>query len=328
MPLPLLLTDLICGQSPYCLGMRGPWRRFSWELRSCGLHGHATYAPDESELAARLLAHTPSGAAWRCLRCGSYVAGSPRVAGPADEAPLVLRGRALRDAFVLRFLAVERALRGLLLVALAYGLWRFDGARTSLQDVFDSYLPALRPIADKLGVDLAETAPVNAIEQLFTMRESTLLLVALGVLAYGALELTEAVGLWLMRRWGEYVAAVGTSLFIPLEVHELLARVTWLRVAALAINVFAVVYLLWTKRLFGLRGGHAAFLAERRNESLLEIEQAAAQSAHAAPGDTNRSQRTGPRVPGLQVPSVQLEGEQVEGEQRAAEPAAPGHAGG
>ncbi len=240
------------------------------------------------------------------------------------EAPLVLRGRALRDAFVLRFLAVERGIRGLLLVALAYGLWRFDGARTSLQMVFDSYLPALRPIADKLGVDLAETAPVNAIEQLFTMRESTLLLVALGVLAYGALELTEAVGLWLMRRWGEYVAAVGTSLFIPLEVHELLARVTWLRVAALAINVFAVVYLLWTKRLFGLRGGHAAFLAERRNESLLEIEQAAAQSEYAVAGDTNRSQRTGPRVPGLQVPDVQLEGEQVEGEQRAGEPAAPG----
>ncbi len=114
-------------------------------------------------------------------------------------------------------------------------------------------------------MDLAETGPVNAIEQLFTMRESTLLLVAVGVLAYGALELTEAVGLWLMRRWGEYVAVVGTALFIPLEVHELLVKVTWLRVAALVVNLFAVVYLLWTKRLFGLRGGHAAFLAERRN---------------------------------------------------------------
>lgn len=314
------LDKSVLPSGSYRLGMQGPWRRFSWELRSCGLHGHATYAPDEAELAARLQVGTPSGSAWRCLRCGAYVAGSPRGSGPADEAPRVLRGRALRDAFVLRFLAIERGVRGLLLVALACGLWRFDDARTALQSVFDSYLPALRPIADRLGVDLAETGPVNAIEQLFTMRESTLLLVALGVLAYGALELTEAVGLWLMRRWGEYVAVVGTALFIPLEVHELLVKVTWLRVAALVVNVFAVVYLLWTKRLFGLRGGHAAFLAERRNESLLEIEQAAAQAEHA--GDAYRPQRPGPAIPG-----VRGNVGQVEGGERAAQPAAPGNAG-
>ncbi len=95
------------------------------------------------------------------------------------------------------------------------------------------------------------------------MSESTLLLVALGVLAYGAIELTEAVGLWLMRRWGEYVAAVGTGVFVPLEVYELLERTTWVRIAALTVNAFAVVYLLWTKRLFGIRGGHRAFEDER-----------------------------------------------------------------
>lgn len=124
-----------------------------------------------------------------------------------------------------------------------------------------------------------ETGPVHLIEQLLTIRRSTLLLVTAGVLAYGALELTEAVGLWLMRRWGEYVAVVGTAVFIPLEVHELLAKVTWLRTAALVINLFAIAYLLWTKRLFGLRGGHAAFLAGRQAESLIEVEQAAAASA-------------------------------------------------
>ena len=46
-------------------------------------------------------------------------------------------------------------------------------------------------------------------------------MVAVGVLAYGVLELVEAVGLWLMKRWGEYVAVVGTAIFIPLEVYEI-----------------------------------------------------------------------------------------------------------
>ena len=79
-----------------------------------------------------------------------------------------------------------------------------------------------------------------------------------------------------MKRWGEYVAMVGTAVFIPLEIYELVEKVTWLRVVAFAFNVFAVVYLLWTKRLFGFRGGRAAFEAERHGQSLLEVEQAAA----------------------------------------------------
>jgi len=262
--------------------VRRPLRSFSWDVRSCGLHGHATYAPTEERLAGRLRSETPIGTAWRCLRCGTYVVGEPGGSGPAGRAPRVLRGRALRDALILRLLAIERAVRGVLLVALAYGVWRFDATRESLQKVFDSYLPALRPIADKLGVELQAIGPVHLIEQVFRWRESTLLLVALGVLAYGVLELTEAIGLWLMRRWGEYVAAVGTAVFIPLEIYELLERTTWVRIAALTINVFAVAYLLWTKRLFGIRGGHVAFEASRRNESLLEIEQAAVQRNLAA----------------------------------------------
>ena len=53
----------------------------------------------------------------------------------------MLRGKALRDAFILRLLAAERFIRGLLLVALAYGVYRFNGAQDSLEQVFREYLP-------------------------------------------------------------------------------------------------------------------------------------------------------------------------------------------
>jgi uncharacterized membrane protein (DUF2068 family) len=252
-----------------------PFKSFDWNSRSCGLHGHATYAPTEPDLAARLHATTPAGHAWLCLRCGAYVPGPPQGSGPAGGAPIVLRGKALRDTFVLRFLAVDRGIRGVLLVALAYGIWRFDGSRNALKQVLNSYLPTLEPLAYKFGVDLEESGPVRLIQQAFNARHSTLLLVALGVLGYGVLELIEAYGLWFKKRWGEYVAVVATSLFVPLEVHEIIVKVTWLRVGALVVNLFAVGYILWTKRLFGFRGGHAAFEAERRNDSLLEVENAA-----------------------------------------------------
>ena len=255
--------------------MRTPWRNFDWNVRSCGWHGHVTWAPAEEELAERLSVATVDGEAWRCLRCGSFVPGTPHGRGPAEDAPIVLRGRSLRDAFILRALAVERGIRGLLLVALAYGIHRFEGSKDSLQRVFDDYLPRLTPVARHAGVDLQSAGPVHLIQKALETDRHTLTWISVGVLAYGALELLEAVGLWLMKRWGEYVAVVGTSLFVPLEVYELLEKVTWLRVVALTVNLFAVVYLVWTKRLFGARGGHAAFAAERHTESLLEVERAA-----------------------------------------------------
>jgi len=251
-----------------------PLRHFDWSLRSCGVRGHVTYRPDEEELAERLRAETAVGEAWRCLRCEDFVPGPPHGAGPAEDAPLVLRGKALRDALILRLLAVERLVRGLLLVALAYGVYKFEGARGSLEQVFREYLPLLRPVADRLGVHLEDTGPVKLFESALRARHSTLREVAIAVLAYGVLQLLEATGLWLMKRWGEYVAMVGTSIFIPLEVYELLHTVTPFKVAALALNLFAVLYLLWTKRLFGFRGGKAAFEAERHGASLLEVERA------------------------------------------------------
>ncbi len=252
-----------------------PLRHFSYELRSCGLHGHVTYRPDDERLADRLQVDTPDGDFWRCLRCGAFVPGPPHGSGPAEDAPLVLRGRSLRDAFILRLLAVERGVRGVLLLLLAYGIARFNGSRDALEQVFRTYLPLLHPLAARLGIDLQSTGPVKLIEKALHASHHTLWLVTLGVLAYGALELVEAVGLWLMKRWGEYVAVVGTAVFIPLEIYELIDRVTWIRVAAFILNVFAVVYIAWTKRLFGIRGGRTAFQAERENESLLEIESAA-----------------------------------------------------
>ena len=48
-----------------------------WELVTCAVTGHATYAPDEGDLAARLSGTTGLGEVWRCLRCGEFTVGEP-----------------------------------------------------------------------------------------------------------------------------------------------------------------------------------------------------------------------------------------------------------
>jgi uncharacterized membrane protein (DUF2068 family) len=245
-----------------------------WSLRHCSRKGHVTYAPTEDQLRARLHADTPLGEAWRCLRCGDYVLGPPKGAGPADEAPEVLRGRALRDAVILRLLAAERFARALLILAAAYGVWRFRAHHDAVQRAFNEDLPLLRPLAEKLHYNLDDSSIVHTLQAVIQARTSTLAAVAIGLLVYGILQIIEAVGLWLLKRWGEYFAVVATSLGLPIEIYELIHKVTVFRVGALVLNVAAVIYLLLSKRLFGLRGGKAAHEAARHEASLLEVEEA------------------------------------------------------
>ena len=69
-----------------------------WSLLGCGWSGHVTYAPAEPELRARLSVPTADGLAWRCLRCGTFVAGEPAGSGPAAAAPEPRRDKDLRGA--------------------------------------------------------------------------------------------------------------------------------------------------------------------------------------------------------------------------------------
>lgn len=273
-----------------------------WNLRVCGRRGHVTYVPDEETLRVKLLADTPFGLAWRCLRCGDFVLGTPRHHGPAKDAPLVARGKVLRDAIVLRLLAVERLVRALLILFGAYLLYRFRARQDAVQRAFSENLPLLRPIADRLGWNLDDSSIVHAIRSVIEARSSTLLWVTVGLAAYGILQLVEAAGLWLLKRWGEYFAVVATSLGIPVEVYELAERTTAVRIGALMINIAAVLYILLSKRLFGLRGGHAAYEAERHEASLLEVEVAAGARPPSAGRAARRSRTEAEPADRVEVP--------------------------
>lgn len=250
-----------------------------WELRACARRGHATYRPDQMELADRLHANTPLGQAWRCLRCGDFVLGAPHANGPAEDAPLVLRGKALRQATILRVLAVERLIRAVLLGVAVWAVLAFRHSQGSIQAAVDRDLPAFR----SAGIHVDQLALVKDLQKALDQAPGRLALIAALLAGYALLEAVEGVGLWLLKRWGEYLAVIATAIFLPVEVRELLRGITFTRGAAFIINVAAVVYLLLSKHLFGLRGGRAAYDSERRGEQLLEVEQSALQSS--APGD-------------------------------------------
>src|SRR3954447_2630336 len=151
-----------------------------WNLSTCGRRGHETFEPDEAELRERLRVQTPAGEAWRCLRCGTYVVGTPRRRGPADDAPEVPRGRLLRDRRIMRLLAAERVLRGLGLLALAVLVFLFRNSEGDLHASFRRDLPLLRPLADQIGWNLNSSKVVKGINDVFALSKDTLIWIAIG----------------------------------------------------------------------------------------------------------------------------------------------------
>jgi uncharacterized membrane protein (DUF2068 family) len=243
-----------------------------WSAESlvCAVRGHVAPAARARHVAdddrAIGMAQPDGTRLSRCLRCDAWVrTREPTGAAveyeevpPLDTLTLPRRGPALDDAIVVRLIACERlvhvAVFGLLgvvllVVDLDLGGLRRDAA-TMAQSLGDVVAGSSRAGGHSW---LAER-----LDSVAGLQDETVRALMVAALLFAALEAVEAWSLWHERRWGEYLTVVATALFLPLEVHELLERVTVIRVLLLLVNLVVLVYLVWAKRLFGLRGGMAA----------------------------------------------------------------------
>ena len=248
--------------------------RFHHELLVCGLRGHELIGTDAAELRAEdaLFAREMAGQRWhRCVRCDSWlpfaapVDAERRYPPVRDEIELPLRGRPLRDKIVLRLIALDKAFHFVLLSALAVAVFLVAENEPDLRDRFYAILGALQGGA---GGPTHESNGgfVHRVDDLLSLQPGRLHVIGAVLAAYGLLQAVEAVGLWLGRRWAEYLTLITTSALLPLEVYELTRGITPLKIVALVVNIAIVVYLLFAKRLFGLRGGAAADEALRTRD--------------------------------------------------------------
>jgi uncharacterized membrane protein (DUF2068 family) len=253
-----------------------PRRKVDWELVACGFRGHALVGTDAAQIRPQdaLLVRDEGDVRWhRCLRCDSWVA-LPTPANPQrrhpperDEIVIPLRGKALRDRVVLRLIAVDRAIHFIVLGLLGIAVLLFASHQVSLKQSFYRVLTALQGgVAGGPVQTSGHVGILRDLDKLFSLRSGTLHGVGFGLIGYALLEGIEAVGLWLAKRWAEYLTFLATALLLPLEVYELIHHQTPLKIIGFLVNVAVVVYLLFAKRLFGLRGGGAADEAERARD--------------------------------------------------------------
>lgn len=214
---------------------------------------HSGYPPSQ-ELAVDL----PDGTQLaRCLRCDAWVHTEvPTTSESPPALPRPLRGRALDELVVIRAIAVERSIHVVLFLLAA-----------AVLTVVELGLPSLQQLAQQFMTTLDQTrsghqAVARALQDVTRIDGGHLWVLIAMCLAYAALESVEAVFLWRGKRWAEYLTVLATSLLIPLEINELAQKVTVFRVGALVVNLAIVAYLVYTKRLFGVRGGQKRLKAE------------------------------------------------------------------
>jgi uncharacterized membrane protein (DUF2068 family) len=192
----------------------------------------------------------------------------------------------------------------------------------SIEHKFDRELPAIRGLFRQLGYNIDNSKLVGLLHHALTLSAKTLTVLAIGLAVYTIVEVVEAVGLWLAKRWGEYFAALATSLGLPLEIYDLTKKITATALVLLAINLALVLYLVITKRLFGVRGGKEAYDARLWSESVLEAAETAA-AQRARPEPVYAAEATTAAVPATSAPAASAPAESRAAVGQAA-PAEPG----
>jgi uncharacterized membrane protein (DUF2068 family) len=199
----------------------------------------------------------------RCLRCDMWIEHrAPDQASalwpslpPIDELAKPRRGKALAEVVVMKLIAINKGLHAFAFTLLAIVLTLLE---SNLDRVHDWAGDVGRKLSDQLadtGQQASRGWMSRQLQRLFDLQTSTVKVLLILAIAYAVIEWTEAIGLWKEKRWAEYLTVVATTGFLPLEIHELILRVTIVRVGALIVNVALVVWLVYDKHLFHLRGG-------------------------------------------------------------------------
>jgi uncharacterized membrane protein (DUF2068 family) len=150
----------------------------------------------------------------------------------------VLLNRGAATVAVVRGVAVFEAFKGLLVIAVGFGL---------LHLVHRDAQEAAEALVRHMHINPARHYPRVFIEAAGRVGDLRLVLLALGAFAYSTLRLVEAYGLWFVRHWAEWIAILSSGLYLPVEVVELLRKSTVTRALILLGNVLIVVAMLYVR---------------------------------------------------------------------------------
>jgi len=146
-----------------------------------------------------------------------------------------------RSSGFLRFIIGYKAFTGLVELVIGFGFFKLIN-----QNVEEAFAR----LAGSLNLDIDNRILSSVMKQIETMGNGTIVSITFIFLFLGVLNLTEAWGLHLKRRWAEWLTVVATGILIPFELYKVVVRVTFFKVVILVLNAAIVYYLAENRKLF------------------------------------------------------------------------------
>ncbi len=134
----------------------------------------------------------------------------------------------------LELIAVYKLLQALLLISVGFGALKLMHKDTA--DVLANLVTEMRFHTDGRLISFL-------LDRAAAVDDPMLRRISVFVFVYAALGLVEGIGLLLEKLWAEYLTAVITASFLPLEILEVFHRVTAFRLGLFVANLAVLVYL-------------------------------------------------------------------------------------
>lgn len=139
-------------------------------------------------------------------------------------------------------IAVFKFLKSAALIALGVGAFRL--LHRDVGGLAEHWVQALR-------FDPGSRYVVKFLAKVSNLRPDQIKKLGLASFLYAGLFLTEGTGLWLQRRWGEWLTVIITSSLVPVEIYEICRHPSAVKVVVLALNLGIVAYLIHKIRSHG-----------------------------------------------------------------------------
>ncbi len=140
----------------------------------------------------------------------------------------------------LRTVALVEALKGVLVLVIAFALITMIRHDVDLQDVAMNILDFLHVDADRKPAGMF----LDVAGKIMDWNPLTVGLIC-GV--YCTLRFVEFYGLWFARIWAEWLAIVSGAIYLPFEIYELVRQPSPLHWGLLITNIIVVAYIAWVR---------------------------------------------------------------------------------
>lgn len=135
----------------------------------------------------------------------------------------------------LAVIAILKLLKGLVLLLVGAGFFRLVDGETAT---------FLAPLMDALHLNAHSRLLHALVLKVHALSPHSLLLMGYVSLLYAVLLCAEGIGIWLEVSWAAYMAVISTSMFLPVELYEVMRQMSVARIAVLLVNLAIVGYLI------------------------------------------------------------------------------------